>query len=446
MIFAVYGETKTYVTKDYVDSIIQNTYYLFTASSQFSEMESNHKNAIRDAKKVHKHLLDIAINDQNSKYVNWKAEELQRFIILEESEIDSKKKTAQQKMINKLIASFNRLTGKKQPDFNKLNKIYENLIAFDYEKAIEIHDLINIRAENISKEMQFHIQRAFEDKKYLRMSDYLSYVQQNSSFLLIPNVFVDKYSNYSEQIEHLDKGIATLYAQIDKAKEHVLLTELKPTRDLLTYMNTQLEQLLPFISTNDCNYVKRNIKEIERKIYRIEDSLIHIAWHYINAKQSEEAIDFCVILKKSTVTFDKIAKIENAILLIPGDNDMEDNADVEKQIADISKQEPVNSLLSYAAMENKAKHNIDSLRNYAQAQIVQVEKIKKLQKNRAKAKLYTNRLYNLLDKYEIKKAHTKFLEIRTPLEKYSDPVMFSQLERIILSKFELWQSRLAQSN
>jgi len=450
------GVSKTYLSKDYIDTIVQNAYYRFVNASAYYSDEVMQQDAINHAKKVVAQLKKQSENDPNKSYILWKASELEGQIFLEEEEVLLKKKYKNQKEENILISKFNTETGKGRPNFMNLFVIQASMAECNSEKANELNNLINQRRKNISREVVYKIERCFESGNYEALKIEFDYLRKNRKYLSVTDEKYVSIENRLRAKQEADDLIANIKIYLEKIQSAVNKNKISEGFRDIEWLKSRINDAGNLVPAAKKTSFSFDIKELNDKLLFKEDSLVKKAMGFVDANELDDAVDFVnMILRRRGVSSDKIAMVNKAIMAKLGTTSNDDLSDkdelLDKEVSTLMKSEGSHQGLSYEALQQKMKVKKDSIAR-AQMGLPTLEEEKKLaatrnktaqkehdginrtdeEKERINTKLCVEKIYSLIEEKEIRKASSLFQKYKELFIKYLDTEVYTSLEQYVI--------------
>ncbi len=449
-ISSVYGnEQKAYLSKNYIDTIVQNTYYKFVEATEFKKNESQQENAIAHAKDVVTILKRNAVNDPNRHYILWKAKELEYQIHLEEEELTLKKEYKKQKAINVLVGQFNTEIGKWRPDFINLIAIHSSMYDLNGKKANELAYLIENRSRNISREVSYSLEKALFVEGYEKAAKEFEYIRDNRKFLTIPD---KKYSNFERRFrakEEADDIVSNIKTYIKEIKVIVHKNNIAEAKRNIEFFRNRIKDASALFPPGKRNGLNYQIGQLSGLVAHKEDSLVKENMKLVEQGNINGALDYMnKVLVKRGVSQKNISMIDNAIIGKIGRYDTGVDESVNKELNDFENMSSQNNGLGFTDVQARMQQKRDSIMAYKQeqARLAQIEYErthkkeiaakkrleKERQKNMDKARLYSEKIYLLLEENKEKKALSKFKKYKKPLQKHLIKEVFLCLEDAVL--------------
>lgn len=456
MLFLIIGistvyakEQKAYLSKNYIDTTVQNAYFKFVEAAEFSKNESLQSQAIAHAKDIVARLKRKASKDPNRHYILWKAAELEHQIHLEEEELNLKRQYKRQKAINVLVEKFNSETGKKRPDFVNLIAIHSSMYDLSGKKANEIAYLIEDRSRNISREVAYSLEKALFFEDYEKANREFEYIRDNRKYLNITN---QKYANFErrfrarEEADDIVKNTGTYIQELRNIVNRNNIAEAKRNIDFFRIRVKEASALFPPGKRSGLNY---QIGQLAGLVAHKEDSLVGENIKLIEQGKIDEALAYMNnILTRCGVSQKNISKVDQAILGKVGSYNSRVNESVNKELDEFENTSLRSNGLGFADVQARIQQKRDSIRAHQeeQARLAQIEYEgthkkeiaerqrleKERQKNKDKARLYSEKIYLLLEANKGKKAYTKFQKYRKPLQKFLPKEVFLCMEDAVV--------------
>jgi hypothetical protein len=432
---------QNYLSKPFIDSLVQSAYYRFNAAEEYSDNHGMQDDAIQYARKVASYLKRKARKDLNQRYIIWKKNELEQQILLEEKDILHKKNYNQQLSLNSLVVQFNHEVGNERPDFAYLYMIQSSMAHINNDKARELNWLIEDRAMNISNELIYYLENALLDKQFTRADNEFDYLRRNRRYLAVNDSLYTRYSLCLEEKNDVEKVVIAMPARICKANRFISKRSIGKAWKILRSLRKNLKTIYPYTSPDTFKELKYSIKGSWRRIVQVEDSLVRENFRFIKARDSDAAVDYLEsVLYKCGITKRKIKLVEKVILSIPTKETESVAKYVKNQLTPVKQEKEQDNGLSFSSMQNRVRVKLDCVHN-SKKEKDQALLSKKLKANQAKANFFTRKLYCCLKNNEINKAYERFHKIRRPLKKYSTEEDFTKLEAAIIQSYELLSAK-----
>jgi hypothetical protein len=180
-----------------------------------------------------------------------------------------------------------------------------------------------------------------------------------------------------------------------------------------------------------------------------EDSLVNENMKLIEQEKIDAAISYMNnVLVKRGVSQENISMVDKAILGRVGSYSAGVEASVSREIQDFESTSSESVGLGFADIQARMKEKTDSIRAHKeeQARLARIEyerthkkeieekkrREKELQKNKAMARQYSGKIYELLEANKAKKAYSKFLKYKKPLKKHLPKEVYACLEDIVV--------------
>lgn len=428
----------TYLSKSYIDSLVQSAYYRFNEAEQFKCNHTSQQDAVCYARKISAYLRRTADQDLNQRYILWKVNELEQHIALEEQDIHLKTSYQRQLTLNNLIDQFNIEVGHDRPDFTILNEIYSRMVAADKKKAREIYWLIEDRSMNISNEVSFYLHTSITDKDHEMASREFCYLQSNRQHLRINDSLFTHFQSVIDEGFKVNRLVMTMPGRINKANFLIQEMNIGEAWKVLKSLRRNLKTIYPYTQPDYFQSLKYAVKDSWRRIVHVEDSLVRTNFTLIKAKDSKAAsayLDF--VLRKHGVSKRKVMLVEKVVMGMPVEESKKVRQYVKKEMTPLlEKREPAKVALSYESMQKRVKQRLKNKRQ--SPKVIEKPELNKdaLATNKAKARFFTRKLYDCLENNEIVKAFERFQKIRKPLKKYSPKHTFATLEDAINNNYQ----------
>ena len=454
---------KEYLSKTTIDTLIQQAFVNLNASTaaDVPDAETRHRQAVADAKETAARLKATAKGDPNEKYVLWKVNELEHQVFLEERDMVLKNVLQGKKEENAQIAEFNKELGKKRPDFITLSRLCRDMKAMDRSKGKEMQSSLDQRSVALSREVVKTIERALVTGDQAVSQKEFDYCGRNRTELKIPP---EKFGWFAMKIP----------AQIEAIQQKGPIDQ-------------ELAIAGPFLSHNKIGILRKNISEVQGRLYRIqedlpikdresytekinvltnavnrkEDSLVLFCLSVLKAKGDDAALDYLEhTLKPLGVSEEKIGQTNARILHKSGSAKKGVDTTLGRQLDALSNMDApeendkgINLADVRLIAKKKAQQQADSLRGVEEEkarnrriELARADSIKQVAENQArqtallenekKANGIAMDIYTLIGGNKTAEARKKFTSSQKNLEKHLSKEAFGQLRAMVLQSCE----------
>ncbi|MBD3321559.1 MAG: hypothetical protein GF350_10745 [Chitinivibrionales bacterium] len=346
-----------YFTKTYVDTLILRAFYELNAADAYGDFQNRRKKSIAEAKRIARNLRHAAKNDPNERYILWKVGELEGQIALEEQDILQENERNRQKVINHLVAAFNRATGKKRPDFATLWNIHSQMQAVDKAKASEIDWLIKDRASGISRDVQRSIVAALNKRHFHRAQTELDYCSRNLKHL---DISLTTYSKLAARLKariDIDDEKSFVASDLKSADELLSKNELSDAADVLRVVHRRLSAIQGKVPRSKWEFYANKADRMSRAIEKKEDSLVTHNIDILNVHGIEAAMDYLdkTLLKKYGISREKAGIVNNTIIQRVIAEQSQEDPELRGELAELTSEEPSEIDVGFGDMTVQAK-------------------------------------------------------------------------------------------
>jgi len=315
---AVFASRNQFLSRDFIDTTIQNTYYLFVAANKEAG-GSTQIAAIERAKGIVANMKQLAENDPNRRYILWRLSELEAQIGLEEEEVRLKQQHARVRQINELVDMFNREFLVPRPNFANLHALYERMIVVDTRKTNEFADLINQKNRSVTQNLRQAINSALENNNFRQAETEFNYAVANRRFINLSDTEIENWRRRIQarkDADYLRENIDNRVALVNGIASQNRLLEAKRHIEVL---NNDLNGARALLTQNFVSSTRMKLNNLSANIDRREDSLIQHGFALVNTKRYNEASDFLRnVLFPAGVDRSRIAGIDRAIIEAEG--------------------------------------------------------------------------------------------------------------------------------
>ncbi len=449
-LFASFGtEEKIYLSKTYIDTMVQNAYFQFVAAAEYKHNEGAQESAIANARRVASRLKREAVNDPNSHYILWRVNELEHQIFLEEEELSLKKRYRMQKAMNVLVDKFNGEVGKRRPNFVNLIAIHASMLDLSAKKGNELAYLIEDRSRNITREVSYILDKSLLLEEYEKANQEFEYIRNNRKYLGISN---SRYTSFEKRIrakEEADHIVANINTYFNELKSVIKKDRIAEGKRMIESLQSRIDaagELIPLAKRNGFRY---KIGDFMSTLLIKEDSLVNESLALLEQQRIDEALDYIEkVLRKHGVSHEKILMVDNMIIQGMKQGPSAVDRSVSEELRQMESDETSNIGLDFSGVQARMKQKTDSLSaiKAEEQRLARIEYEKQYrreleerrrneeaaQKNRDKARIYTQRIYLLLEKNKPKKAMARFKSYEKPLKRYLSPDVFACLRDVVV--------------
>ena len=421
------ADKRPYLSKDYVDTVVQQAFYSLNAAMNIPGAEFKQKMAIEEARRTAQKLKTMAAGDPNEKYVLFRVGELEQQLVLEDQDIMLKKVREAQKLKNALIDTFNMELGKKRPEFSNLARLVARMDAMnDLKKSDEMKRSQAQRKTNISRELMYRFEKVFMSGDIDTARKEFDYCSRNRVYLAIPDASFVKISQKIQLQTDAIKKKPVLEAALRRGSESLQKNLFKDAWSSLNSTRAMLDQFQGNLALSDWNRFDGQCKALLAATIRKEDSLVNVTVSLYNTKGSDPALAYIEkTLKKFGVSQNRVAAASTYVL--------SHGAELPKRDSVINRE--VDAL---SGSQASAEVTLDGIRERAK------QKAKaKADSIRAAEEAWTSmlvlELYSLLERGKAEEAFNKFNANLVSLEAYVYPDALHTLSSSVTQAYETWR-------
>jgi hypothetical protein len=421
------AEKRVYLSKDYVDTVVQQAFNSLNDAMNIPGAEFKHKMAIEEARRVAQKLKTVAAGDPNEKYVLFRVGELEQQLWLEEKDIGLQKTREVQKIKNAVIDTFNSELGKKRPEFANLARLTSRIDALDdVKKADEMRISQAQRKTNISREMIYRFERLFVSGEIDAARSEFDYCAKNRTYLAIPDTLFQKFSRKIQLQADAIKKRPVLEATLRRGGESLQKNILKDAWLSITTARSMLDQMKDNVALSDFNSLDGQYRSLRAIAIRKEDSLVDVTILLYKSKGSDPALAYIdKTLKKIGVSQEKVAAASMYVL--------SRGAEMPKRDSVINRE--VDALSSSLA---GTEINFDDIRERAKQKArAKADSIRAAEE--AKTGSLVLEIYSLLEGGKAEDAFDKFNANLMALEARVDPDALHTLSTSVTQAYQAWR-------
>ncbi len=399
------SQNSHYLSKEYVDTVVQEAFNSLNAAMSIPGADFKHKNAIKEARRVAQRLKRLAAGDPNEKYVLFRVSELEQQLWLEDRDLALQNEQKTQKIKNCYIDTFNLELGSKRPSFSTLARLTDRMASLDPAKAEEMKASRMQRSLSISREIRYRIERAFVSGDAAAARAEMDYCSKNRSFLRIPDSTFTIMSGRSRLQGEALQQRALINETIIRADKNLAKNRLGDAWEGIAALRATLDRVRRGLPLSDWNRYEGRSKALTARAVHKDDSLVMVTITIYKAKGEDAALAYIEnVLKKIGVSRDRIAGISDFVLSHGAKKPLCDSA-VAREL------EPA------SGESGEAEIDIDNIRELAKEKARQrADSIRA--EGEASADALTQKIYSLLEAGKIDDAFASFNGNLTLLETY----------------------------
>jgi hypothetical protein len=421
------AEKRAYLSKDYVDTVVQQAFNSLNAALNIPGAEFKQKMAIEEARRVAQKLKTMAVGDPNEKYVLFRVGELEQQLWLEEKDIVLQKTREIQKIKNAVIDTFNMELGKKRPEFSTLARLTARIDALDdAKKADEMRKSQAQRKTNISRELLYRFEKIFVIGDGDAARSELDYFTRNRAYLAVPDAVFQKISQEIQLQADAIRKKPVLEAAVHHGLESLKKNLLKDAWSCINSACSMLEQMKGNLALSDWNSLDGQYRSLLAAAVRKEDSLVDATVSLYNTKGSDQALAYIEkVLKKFGVSQNKVAAASMYVL--------SRGAELPKRDSVINRE--VDALSS---SQTAAEFNLDDIRERAKQKAkAKADSIRSAEE--AKSGMLVLEIYSLLERGKAEDAFNKFNANLVVLESNVYPDALHALSSSVTQAYQIWR-------
>jgi hypothetical protein len=444
-----------YISQTYIDTLVDRAFYMLNTAGPMTGSGYSLEEAIAFAKETIERLKELAVGNQNERYILWKASELEGQVYLEEMGLLEERATMKQKMINNLARPFNAEIGKHRPDFGPLRSIEQNMKEIDSEKGAELERLLDDRIKNISREVVYFIETAIENENYDRARAELAYCKENQQFL---KVSLTAYSRLAAKVRArvtIDQELAFITASSERAQALFAENKLDDARRETRTISVRLDLIKDATIRKEWDKHYFRNRKLVSAIERKEDSLVTVNLSKLKNEGIYAATSYLnSVVRPYGVSPHKAGEVDYAILeravALAKEERSPVSADIAAAIDTSSEGNPsLDDLLAAAKRRAKEEALMTSEEKAELTQIAEVrrQRLRIAQENMQRrenqrqwqhveqARKSVVQIYALLETKQVKQAYEQFSDARALLQANISKDDFSKLEAAVTSAY-----------
>jgi len=480
---------KTYMSQTYVDTTILRAFYVLNeASAQYVMNKNAQANAITRARTIINDLKQKAKGDPNERYVAMKVLEVEQQIFFEEEEM---RRISEDKRIitsNQLVKEYNNEVGKFRPDFALLRGVFRRLVEVDTRQANNLVDNYNKRFRQVSQEALYSLEKALNSNDVFIAKRELEYCEKNKNYLMISSAQLASQRARLDKLQGATTDMPRIIAALDAGEKAYKEYRLSESRASLTMAQNRLNEIREHLPSKEGTEIAVRAAAAMNALNVREDSLVKLNLAVLDKQGPDAAIEYLqdVLQKKMNISSERSSIVDQAILRVRPDRALESKVkmietdtsgsqkDYEAVLGVQSKamrraQEKADSLRKVRDRAANVSNNIytllqnnkpkDATRLFNKEKVFLASAMEKnafatleayvqngdraaadaranLDKNKAKAEDYMQRIYGLVEQNNVKEAYKRFNQYRKPLSKYLDGEAFRMLEITVTQSYE----------
>jgi hypothetical protein len=421
------SDNKVYLSKDYVDTVVQQAFYSLSAAMNIPGAEFKQKMAIEEARRTAQKLKAMAAGDPNEKYVLFRVGELEQQLWLEEKDIVLQKTRETQKLKNAVIDTFNMELGKKRPEFSNLARLTTRIDELsDQKKADEMRRSQAQRKTSISRELMYRFEKIFMSGDIDTARREFDYCFRNRASLSIPDASFEKISQKIKMQADAIKKKPVIEAALLHGNESLQKNLFKDAWPSINSARSMLDQVLGYLALSDWNTLDGKCRALLASVVRKEDSLVNVTVSLYNTKGSDQALTYIEkTLKKLGVSQNRIAAASTYVLSRGAELPKRDSV-INREVDALSGGQAATEVTLDGIRERakqKAKARADSIHTAEEA----------------KAAMLVLDLYSLLERGKAEEAFNKFNTNLVSLETYVYPDALHTLSSSVTQAYQTWR-------
>jgi hypothetical protein len=417
------AQKQNYLSKDYIDSIVQQAFYNLNTAMTIPGAEFIRKNAIDEGKRTAAALKKKAAGDPNEKYILFRVNELEQQLWLEEKDLVLKGMKKTQIVKNKYIDTFNVELGQKRPDFANLSRLTSIMLQLDGAKGDELRRSMAQRRTNIRREVSFHIDRSLVSGDLGAAAGDFAYCGRNRSFLSIPDSVFDRTGKRIQGQADAMKKKPSLDAGLRRASEWLAKNRLKEAGECISAAAALLGEMQGNLPLSEWNTYDGLYHSVSAQARQKDDSLVNTAIVLYNTKGEDSALAYIEkVLKKSGMSQAGIAQASTYVL--------SRGAQLPKRDSTISRQ-----VDSCAGAPGPLDISLDKIREAAKKKARErADSARAAGEEKAGSCLLD--VYSLLENGLTETAYSRFMKNRTLLESYVYKDAFDALATAVMHAYD----------
>jgi hypothetical protein len=421
------SDNKVYLSKDYVDTVVQQAFYSLSAAMNIPGAEFKQKMAIEEARRTAQKLKAMAAGDPNEKYVLFRVGELEQQLWLEEKDIVLQKSRETPKLTNAVIDTFNMELGKKRPEFSNLARLTTRIDELsDQKKADEMRRSQAQRKTSISRELMYRFEKIYMSGDIDTARREFDYCFRNRASLSIPDASFEKISQKIKMQADAIKKKPVIEAALLHGNESLQKNLFKDAWPSINSARSMLDQVLGYLALSDWNTLDGKCRALLASVVRKEDSLVNVTVSLYNTKGSDQALTYIEkTLKKLGVSQNRIAAASTYVLSRGAELPKRDSV-INREVDALSGGQAATEVTLDGIRERakqKAKARADSIHTAEEA----------------KAAMLVLDLYSLLERGKAEEAFNKFNTNLVSLETYVYPDALHTLSSSVTQAYQTWR-------
>jgi len=421
------AEKRVYLSKDYVDSVVQQAFNSLNSAMNIPGVDFKHKMAIEEARRVAQKLKTMAAGDQNEKYVLFRVGELEQQLWLEEKDIAFQKTREIQKIKNAVIDTFNIEVGKRRPEFSNLSRLVGRVEALDdTKKADEMRQSQAQRKINISRELVYSFEKILASNDLDAVRTEFDYCVRNRAHLALPDAAFQKISQKIQLQADAIKKKPALEATLRRGRECLQKNLFKESWSSINCASAMLEQMKGGMAVPDWSSLGGQYRSLLGATMRREDSLVDVTVSLYNARGSDPALAYIEkTLKKFGVSQGKVAAASMYVLSHGAEMPKRDSV-INREVDALSGSQ-AGAEINFGDIRERAKQKAKAKADSIRAA------------DEAKTGSLMLEIYSLLERGNPEDAFNKFNANLMVLETHVDPEALHALSSSVTQAYQAWR-------
>ncbi len=439
-IFSTESAGGEYVSKQFVDTLIQEAYYRFTSIEENTlHAEAQQRRAISFGKNVVKKLEKLSKNDRNKQYIMFKVNELKKHIMTEERDLLLKQEKENKKEINRLCDRFNKETKKKRPNLSKLKHTVEEISEISTNKGNEFKWLYQKRARDLSNVIKNNLSVYIERGDYDKAQEELQYCYRNKDHLYITSSMYNRVGSIVNKHVSERSIVKGLEDKLDQISDALDSDQLDAARRYIETFNGYFQSVTDQIPYNKRIKIKREGDKLRKDVYDREEELVQKNLDILENRGVDAAVEFLEgEVRPVGVSRKKITMINNAILAVPSETDKTLDSLINSEISFIKEEDSVDGKSVVASVKNKAMKNVQDVRDSIKAEedpnYRRNLRRRRIRERRAERRI--DRLYRYLERGWFERAYDNLKDNRELFEEYADNSVHKRVKNDVVTAYK----------
>lgn len=423
---ATAGAAKKYLGKEYIDSTILGAIYLISDAASTAGVGFRQREAIAEARRIAERLKIEYRGDPNERYVQWKVNELEWLIFIEEKDLVLEKTKQGQASANQLVADYNTAVAKPRPDFRKLTRLHVQMAEISPTQADEMANSIAKRSKVVSRESMVALEKALMNSDVALANETFRYCLSNRNYLAFSPAKFEQLEARMSACARSREEFPEIKKEVARAEQLLARMRLGETRSVLQVANWRLNDIRSYIPERDGAPVALALMRLSKDLGGCEDSLVRENISILRTKGVDNANRYLQsVLRAAGVSNEKMAGVDQMILAVSTPSE---NTKMQKEInAVASSAESGGNADVFGDMRakaiKKAQQKQDSI-NAVAAKIAAEE----AQKNRDHAMRVASEIYGLIERNKPRVAFDFFYNKKPFLQKSLTRDAYAMLE------------------